>query len=65
MQQLIANLIIQMKNAKLARELKIKIVQPSLHEFNKIITENYLPSFPVTKADIMTSEHIFGLRLGD
>ena len=48
-----------------ARELHVKIGRPSLKEYPRIVADNLLPNCPVTKADIMTSEHMFGLRLGD
>ena len=47
-----------------ARQLQIKISQPSTKQIIWIITNNQLPNCPVTKADIMAAEHIFGPDVG-
>ena len=44
------------------RELQIKIGRPSLKDFLKIIAENQLPNYPLSKGDIMAAEHIFWAR---
>ena len=43
-----------------ARELQIKIGHPSTKQFIWIVTLNQLPNCPITKADIIAAEHIFG-----
>jgi hypothetical protein len=47
-----------------ARELQIKIGRPSTKRFIQIVTSNQLPNCPVTKADIVTAEHLFGCDVG-
>ena len=47
-----------------ARELQIKISQPSLQDYIHIVTKNYLPNSPVTKANILAAETIFGPDIG-
>jgi len=47
-----------------ARELQIKIGQPSTQDFIHIVDNNHLPNCPITKADIMAAEHIFGPDIG-
>ena len=47
-----------------ARELQIKIGRPSTKHFIKIVTSNQLPNCPVTRADIIAAEHIFGPDVG-
>ncbi|GKY97397.1 hypothetical protein MPSEU_000698200 [Mayamaea pseudoterrestris] len=47
-----------------ARELQIKIGRPSLKDYLRIVTSNQLPNCPVTKADILAAEHIFGPDVG-
>ncbi|MDG7001628.1 MAG: hypothetical protein JRN15_21225, partial [Nitrososphaerota archaeon] len=47
-----------------ARELQVKIGRPSIREFIKIVNDNLLPDCPVTKADIMAAEDIFGPEIG-
>jgi hypothetical protein len=47
-----------------ARELQIKIGRPSTKDFVRIVTSNQLPNCPVTKADILAAEHIFGPDVG-
>ena len=47
-----------------ARELHIKIGRPSLKEYIRIVTDNLLPNCPVTKADILVAEDIFGPEVG-
>jgi hypothetical protein len=51
-------------NAVKARELQIKIGRPSTKDFMSIITNNQLRNCPITKADIMAAEHIFGPDVG-
>ena len=43
-----------------AREFQIKIGHPSTKDFILIITSNQLPNCPVTQANILVAEHIFG-----
>ena len=47
-----------------ARELHIKIGRPSLKDYIRIVTVNLLPNCPVTKADILVAEDIFGPEMG-
>ena len=47
-----------------ARELHIKIGRPSLKEYIRIVMDNLLPNCPVTKADILVAEDIFGPEVG-
>jgi hypothetical protein len=47
-----------------ARELQIKIGRPRTKHFLKIVTTNQLPNCPVTRADILAAEHIFGPDVG-
>jgi hypothetical protein len=47
-----------------ARELQIKIGRPSTKHFIEIVTSNQLPNCPVTKADIIAAEHLFGPDVG-
>jgi hypothetical protein len=47
-----------------ARELQIKIGRPSTKHFIQIVTSNQLPNCPVTRADIIAAEHIFGPDIG-
>jgi hypothetical protein len=51
-------------NAVKARELQIKIGHPSTKDFIDIVTNNLLKNCPITKADIMAAEHIFGPDVG-
>jgi hypothetical protein len=51
-------------NAVKARELQIKIGRPSTKDFISIVTNNQLRNCPITKADIMAAEHIFGPDVG-
>ena len=46
------------------KELHIKIGRPSLKEYLRIVTDNLLPNCPVTKADILVAEDIFGPEVG-
>jgi hypothetical protein len=46
------------------RELQIKIGHPSTKPFICIVTSNQLPNCPVTRADIIAAEHIFGPDVG-
>jgi hypothetical protein len=47
-----------------AREMQIKIGRPSIKQFIRIVTLNQLPNCPLTKADIIAAEHIFGPDIG-
>jgi hypothetical protein len=47
-----------------ARELQIKIGRPSTRHFIQIVTSNQLPNCPITRADIIAAEHIFGPDIG-
>jgi hypothetical protein len=47
-----------------ARNLQIKIGRPSTKDFMRIVTDNLLPNCPITKADILAAEDIFGPDLG-
>jgi hypothetical protein len=47
-----------------ARELQINIGRPSTKQFIRIVTANQLPNCPVTRADILAAEHIFGPDVG-
>ena len=47
-----------------ARQLQIKISQPSTKQFICIVTTNQLPNCPITKADILAAKHIFGPDMG-
>jgi Zinc knuckle len=47
-----------------ARELQVNIGRPSTRQFIKIVSTNQLPNCPVTKADILAAEHIFGPDVG-
>ena len=47
-----------------AKELQIKIGRPNTRDFIRIVTTNQLPNCPVTKADIIAAEHIFGPDVG-
>jgi hypothetical protein len=47
-----------------ARELQIKIGRPSSKHFIRIITSNQLPNCPVTRANILAAEHMFGPDVG-
>jgi hypothetical protein len=47
-----------------ARELQIKIGHPNTKQFISIVTSNQLPNCPVTRADILAAEHIFGPNVG-
>jgi hypothetical protein len=48
----------------LARELQITIGSPNDREFIKIIEDNLLPHFPVTKHDVLKAQDIFGPDVG-
>ena len=50
--------------AKLARQIQVRIGRPSTKEFIRIVSENLMPNCPVTKADIVAAEHIFGPEVG-
>jgi hypothetical protein len=47
-----------------ARQLQIMIGRPNTKHFIKIVTSNQLPNCPVTRADILAAEHIFGPDVG-
>jgi hypothetical protein len=47
-----------------AQELQIKIGRPSTKDFIRIVSNNQLLNCPVTKADIMAAEDIFGTEVG-
>jgi Zinc knuckle len=47
-----------------AQELQINIGRPSTKQFIRIVTANQLPNCPVTRADILAAEHIFGPDVG-
>ena len=47
-----------------AHKLQVKIGNPSTRDFITIVTNNMLPNCPITKADILTAEHIFGRDVG-
>jgi hypothetical protein len=47
-----------------ARNLQIKIGRPSTKDIMRIVTDNLLPNCPITKADILAAENIFGPDLG-
>jgi hypothetical protein len=51
-------------NAVKARELQIKLGRPSTKDLIKIVTSNQLLNCPVSKADIIAAEHIFGPDVG-
>ena len=51
-------------SAMRARQLQIQIGRPSTRDFIRIVTSNQLPNCPVTKADILAAEHIFGPDVG-
>jgi hypothetical protein len=53
-----------LKKAVHARELQSKIGRPSTKHFIRIVTSNQLPNCPVTRADIIAAEHIFGPDIG-
>jgi hypothetical protein len=50
--------------AVLDRKLQATIGRPSTADFIQIVEEQLLPNCPITKADIMAAEHIFGPDLG-
>ena len=50
--------------AKTARDLQIRIGRPTTNDFKRIIDQNLLPNCPVTTADVMAAEHIFGPDIG-
>jgi len=50
--------------AKQARELQIKIGRPSTKQFLKIIDRNLLKNCPVSRADVLAAEDIFGPDVG-
>jgi hypothetical protein len=50
--------------AVLARKIQKMIGRPSTRHFIKIVENKLLPNCPITKADILAAEHIFGPDLG-
>jgi len=52
------------RQALLARRLQNIIGRPSTRDFSKIVEGNMLRNCPVTKADILAAEDIFGPNLG-
>jgi hypothetical protein len=42
------------------RNLQIEVGRPSTKNFIRIVTDNLLPNCPITKADILAAEDIFG-----
>jgi hypothetical protein len=47
-----------------ARELQIKVGRPSPKQFIQIVAKNQLRNCPITRADIMAAEDIFGPDVG-
>jgi hypothetical protein len=54
----------ELLNAKQARDLQIKIGRLSMKDFINIVTKNQLVNCPVTKADIVAAEQIYGPDVG-
>jgi hypothetical protein len=52
------------QRADLARRLQQIIGRPSTREFTSIVNNNLLPNCPITAADIMVAEAIYGPDLG-
>jgi hypothetical protein len=52
------------QRAKLARQIQQTIGRPNTKHFIQIIENNLLPKVPITKADIIAAENIFGPDLG-
>jgi hypothetical protein len=52
------------RKAVVARELLIKLGQPSVQDFIRTVQGRQLPNCPVTVADIRAAEHIFGPDVG-
>ena len=50
--------------ADLARNLQIRIGRPSTKDFIRIVERNLLPNCPITKADILTANNIYGTEIG-
>jgi len=50
--------------ALLAREMQIRMGQPSTKEFLRIISKNLPPNCPANRADVMAAEDIFGPDVG-
>jgi hypothetical protein len=50
--------------AELARKIQTIIGRPSTKTFLSIVDKNLLPNCPVTRADIITAEQIFGPDVG-
>jgi hypothetical protein len=51
-------------NAVRARQIQVQIGRPNTRDYIRIITSNQLPNCPITKADILAAEHIFGPDVG-
>jgi hypothetical protein len=51
-------------NAMKAGQLQIQIGRPSTADFIRIVTRNQLPNCPITKADMLAADHIFGPDVG-
>jgi Zinc knuckle len=47
-----------------AREIQIKIGRPSYKDFVRIVTDRLLNNCPITKADVVAAQDIFGLDIG-
>ena len=47
-----------------ARQLQVMIGRPSTKHFIRIVTSNQLLNCPITRADIVAAEHIFGPDVG-
>jgi hypothetical protein len=50
--------------AVLARKIQVTIGRPSTKEFIRIVNGNMLPDCPISRADILAAEHIFGPEVG-
>jgi hypothetical protein len=50
--------------ALLARKLQVTIGRPSLRQYLDIVTRGILPNCPVTRADVLAAEDIFGPDVG-
>jgi hypothetical protein len=52
------------QRAEKARELQIKIGRPSYKDFIQIVNDRLLINCPVTKADVIAAQDIFGPDIG-
>jgi hypothetical protein len=50
--------------AVIAREVLLKLGRPSVRDFIRVVQHKLLPNCPVTVADILAAEHIFGPDVG-